>query len=102
MSENKEPTLTEIMAELKRSNLELRKEIERSRMAMWLTPTAFGGSVALFGVSVLGKLPTTTWGIWVSGIGIMLLGFIFMQWVTNKQKKAKQTFESKWNESVKL
>jgi hypothetical protein len=96
-NETREPTLVEIMEMIKKSKDEVIKEIERSRRGIWITSTAFGGSIALFGASVLGRLPSTTWGIWFTGIVIFAMGFIFMGWSNNNLKKSKKEWEAKWN-----
>jgi len=93
-NETRQPTLNEIMEEVKKSKDEVIKEIESSRISMWLTPAAFGASVALFGLALL---TTGTWDIYSSGI-ISAVGLAFMMWARHMAKKAQRRFTAKWNE----
>jgi hypothetical protein len=96
--ETKEPTLTEIMGEIKKSKDEVIKQAEKSRISMWLTVAAFGASVVLFGGSVLARLTTSPSGIYSSGILISAIGLAFMIWARSMATKRQQEFKTKWNE----
>ncbi len=97
-NETRQPTLNEIMEEIKKSRDDAMKEIESSRISMWLTPAVFGASIAIFGISYLARLTTSTWGIYSLGIPIFVIGLAFMVWARRMAKKAEGRFRAKWNE----
>jgi hypothetical protein len=60
---SEEPTLTDVI-----------KEIKKSRKAVWITPTAFGGSIVLLGISMI--LTSSNLYGWV----FIIIGLAFMSW----------------------
>ena len=97
-NETREPTLGEIMEEIKKSKDETMKRIEGSRIAMWLTPAAFGGSIALFGLTRLIRVPISDWGgLWPEGV-IVVVGLGFMFWAQRMATRAQDRFRGRWNE----
>jgi hypothetical protein len=97
-NETREPTLAEIMEEIKKSKNETIKKIEGSRIAMWLTPAAFGGSIALFGLARLVGVPLSTWRVWWPDAVIVVVGLGFMFWAQRMATRAQRQFRGKWNE----
>jgi len=91
--EKREPTLGEIMEEVKKSRDDSMKKIEGSRIAMWLTPAAFGGSIALFGVAGVKGWPPNP-----GDVGIFVVGLGFMFWARHMATRAQRQFKEKWNE----
>jgi fatty acid desaturase len=81
-NETKEPTLTEIKNEVI-------KQAQHSRISMWVTIAAFGGSVVLFGASQWAQLGTA--------IPIAVIGFGFMIWALCMASKRQREFRTKWN-----
>jgi hypothetical protein len=94
--------LNAILAEIRSSRDELKKEVQKSRIAMWLTPAAFGGSIAIFGMSYLARLTVDTWGIWTTAIPIVIVGIAFMIFAQKRASKAQREFKDKWNELPKI
>jgi len=97
-NETREPTLAEIIGEIGKSKDEVMKNIEHSRIAMWLTPAAFGGSIALFGLARLGGVPLSAWHVWLPDAAIVIAGLGFMFWARRMATRAQQRFRDKWNE----
>jgi hypothetical protein len=97
-NETREPTLTEIVEEIKKSKDETIRKLEGSRVAMWLTPAAFGGSIALFGLARLVGVQLTAWRAWWPDAGIVIIGLGFMFWARHMATRAQQQFKRKWNE----
>ena len=77
---------------------EIKKEIEKSRISIWLTPVAFGGSITLFGLSYLARLTTDKISIWLNAIIIASAGLGFMFWAIHKAKAAERKYRRNWNE----
>jgi hypothetical protein len=96
-NQTKEPTPTEIMEEVRKLKEEVVKQAQHSRISMWLTPTAFGGSVVLYGLSYLGRLTASPWDIYSSAIGTTATGLLFMVWAQRMATKAEREFKAKWN-----
>lgn len=100
--ETKEPTLTELMEEIKKSKDEVIKQAEKSRISMWLTVAAVGASITLFGASVLARVAVSTSGIYSSTLPIIAVGFGVMIWARSSTKKREQEFKTKWNERARF
>ena len=84
-NEPKEPTLTEIKKEVI-------KQAEKSRISIWLPVAAFGGSIAILGVSLLIQ------HLYSVGIPILVVGLGFMIWALCMASKRQREFRTKWNE----
>jgi len=97
-NETREPTLGEIMEEIKESKDEAIKSGEGSRIAMWLTPAAFGGSIALFGLARLAGVSLSDWGVWWPDALIAIAGLVFMFWSRHMATRAQERFRGRWNE----
>jgi hypothetical protein len=97
-NEGREPTLAEIMEEIKKSRDETMKRIEGSRIAMWITPAAFGGSITLFGLASLLTVPISAWNVWWPDAVIMVMGLGFMFWARSMAIRAQERFRDRWHE----
>lgn len=96
--EKEEPTLNEIMKEIKKSRDEATKSSEGSRISIWLTTAAFGGSIALVGLSYFMRFLSSSWDIMSSAIFISAVGFGFMAWSRHMARRRQNEFRRKWNE----
>jgi len=96
--ETREPTLGEIMEEIKKSRDETMKGIEGSRIAMWVTPSAFGGSIAIFGLARLAGVPFSAWGVHWPDVAIVCAGLGFMLLCLRMATRAQERFRGRWNE----
>ena len=94
----REPTLGEIMGEIEKSKNEAMKSGEGSRISIWLTVAAFGGSMAAVGLSYLGRLLTGPWDIVSSAVFIGVVGVGVMVWARHMARRRQDEFRAKWNE----
>jgi len=95
---SREPTLGEIMQEIKESKDEAIKSSEGSRIAMWLTPAAFGGAIALFGLTRLAGVSLSDWVVWWPDALVAAVGLGFMIWSRDMATRAQERFRGRWNE----
>jgi hypothetical protein len=95
-NETREPTLAEIMEEIKKSRDEVVKNIEISRLAMWLTPVAVASSLALFGLGQIRGVPLSDWQHWWVGALDIILGVVMIIYFYRGLKRAGKRLEEKW------
>ena len=95
---SREPTLGEIMEEIKKSRDEAVKSSEGSRISIWITVAAFGGSIAVVGLSYFARFMSSSWDIMSSAIVISAVGIGFMIWSRHMARRAQARFRDKWNE----
>jgi uncharacterized membrane protein YjjP (DUF1212 family) len=97
-NETREPTLAEVIEEVRKSKLETIKTIEGSRISIWVTILAIGGSVTFFGLSYLTRLINGTWNIVSSSIFIAAVGLVVVELARRGAKRAEEGFRNNWHE----
>jgi|GEM_PF-5857463 len=90
-----EPTPTEIVEEIRKWRDETTKRIEGSSIAVWLTPTGLGASIALFGLARSVEVGLRALGDWLP---FVIAGLALMFWARVMATRAQQRFKDKWGE----
>lgn len=98
-NEKREPTLSEVMEEIKRLREESGKGMESSSMAIWLTPLSVGIAIGLFGLGGLIEVGIKDWGLWWPDACILCIGIWLVFWSRHKVKEMEKRFIEKWKEA---
>ena len=100
--ERREPTLSEVMEEIRRLRDESAKGMERSSMAIWLTPFTVGIAIGLFGLGRLVGVGVKDWYLWWPDAVTLCIGLWIMFWARHKVRVREKRFIEKWKEAPRF
>jgi len=101
-NEKKEPTLGEVMEEVKKLRNESAKDMESSSIQIWLTPVAIGIAIGLFGLGRLIEVEFEDWRLWWPDAAILGIGLWMIFWARNKVRVREKQFREKWGEAPRF
>lgn len=101
-NETREPTLGEVMEEIKKLRNESAKDMERSSMTIWLTPLAVGIAIGLFGLGRLIEVEFGDWRLWWTDAATLGIGLWMIFWARNKVRVREKRFREKWGEEPRF
>jgi len=95
-NERREPTLAEIMEEIRKSKDDVIMNMEVYSLTTWFTPLAIGLSICLFGIGALTSALVSGWGSWWLDAIVIAWGVGLMLYATIGRRRVEKKLWDKW------